>query len=122
MAKILLVDDEEEVLEVVQRRLEHHGFIVVSAKTAEEALKKFDQDTFDLILMDIMMPGMSGAEAINLLKQGGKLDVPVIFVTGVFAKEGAVGVNVSGQIYPALAKPFTIEELLAEIEKVMRVA
>ncbi len=120
--KILLVDDEEEVLEAVKSRLENRGFVVVTANHAEKALKKIDSEEFDLLLMDVMLPGMSGAEAISLLKRNGKLKIPVIFVTGVFCKEGAQGINVGGQVYPALAKPFTIDELVREIEKAMMMA
>lgn len=115
--KILLVDDEQDVLKTIKNRLEKRGFIVVTAGSSSEALRIFETEDVDLILMDIMMPGMSGAEAVSLLQENGKLDVPVIFVTGVFCKENTRGVNVRGRFYPALAKPFTIEELLMEIEK-----
>lgn len=122
LMKILIVDNEEELLNAVQKRLETRGHFVITAGSAEEAFGRIETNDFDLILMDVIMPGMSGAEAIKFLDEKGKLKTPVIFVTGMFSKDGARGINVRGRVYPALAKPFTIDELMALIDKTIKSA
>ena len=122
MKKILIVDDDPEVIELVRNRLEAHLYEVVSATDGETGVKMAKKEKPELILMDIMMPNLSGGEAVRLLKSDAATKyIPVIFLTAVTSNlpqgQEANGINVEGQYYPAIAKPFKSEILLFEIER-----
>ena len=122
MKKILVVDDEPDVVELVQNRLEANNYKVISAVDGEEGIRKARQQKPDLIVMDIMMPNMLGGDAVRLLMSDVTTKhIPIIFLTGVMSNilqdEEAKGVNVDGQFFPAMAKPFKPEKLLLEIKR-----
>ena len=122
MKKILIVDDDPEVVELVRNRLEANHYEVACAADGQIGIKKAQKEKPDLILMDIMMPNLPGGDAVRLLKSDvATKHIPVIFLTAVTSNlpqgKEANGINVEGQYYPAIAKPFKSEILLFEIER-----
>ncbi len=118
--KVLVVDDEEDIVEVIQDRLEAYGFTVVTAGNGLEALKKLSVETFDGIFMDIRMPEMGGIEALEQIRRNG-LKIPVIILTSSSTKEVAVEAMAKGANDYVL-KPYEWEELKAKIEKVYNIS
>lgn len=115
-AKILIVDDEPINVMIANKILQKNGYDTITAKNGQEALDVTSSDSIDLILLDIMMPVMSGFEVCSKLQQDEKLkDIPVIFLTAVTDKESIVkGFDVGGKDY--LTKPFNTPELLARVK------
>jgi len=112
---ILVVDDNQENLRVVSNYLKESGFKIALAMNGEEALKILSSDKIDLILLDVMMPGMDGFEVCGKLKQDQKLkDIPIIFLTAKTETEDIVkGFQAGGVDY--ITKPFRKEELHARV-------
>lgn len=117
--KVLLVDDEEDIIEVIQDRLEAYGFTVVTAGNGLEALKKLSMEKFDGVFLDVKMPEMGGIEAlVEIRKQDKK--IPVIIITSSSTREAAIEAMAKGANEYVL-KPFEWEELKAKIEKVYNI-
>lgn len=117
MPKILLVEDEEKLARVVELELRYEGYEVEKAFDGREGLEKALSGDFDLILLDIMLPSLSGMEVLRRLRR--ESQVPVIMVT---ARDNVVD-KVSGLDSGAddyITKPFEIEELLARIRAALR--
>ena len=116
-AHILLVEDEEKLARFVELELMHEGYQVTKSGNGREALEIATKEDFDLILLDIMLPGLNGLEVLRrLLKEK---DVPVILLTA----RDAVMDKVSGLDAGAvdhITKPFAIEELLARIRVALK--
>jgi signal transduction histidine kinase len=112
---VLVVDDSPTLLLALLDHLSHHGFLVVLAHDAREGMMRAALAEPDLILLDIVMPGLDGFEACRRLKaDAGTRDVPVIFMTGLSdAKQIVSGFAVGGVDY--ITKPFQVEEVLARI-------
>jgi len=117
--KFLLVDDEEDILEVIQDRLEAYGFTVVTARNGVEALNKLTAEKFDGIFLDVKMPEMGGIEALEEIRKTDK-QVPVIIITSSSTREAAIEAIAKGANEYVL-KPFEWEELKAKIEKVYHI-
>jgi DNA-binding response OmpR family regulator len=118
--KVLLTDDEEDILEVVQDRLEAYGFMVVTARNGLEALKKLSREKFDGVFLDVKMPGMNGIQVLEeIRKQDTKM--PVIILTSSSSREAAIESIAKGASAYVL-KPFEWEELKASIEKVFNIS
>ncbi len=116
--KILIVDDEKDLCEILQFNLESEGFIIDTAYSGEEALKKPVQE-FDLILLDVMMGGISGFKVANILRKEKKLTVPIIFLTAKGEENDILtGFNVGGDDY--IPKPFSIKEVIARVKAILR--
>jgi len=116
--KILIVDDEKDLCEILQFNLESEGFTIDIAHSGEEALKK-PLETFHLILMDVMMGGMSGFKAANMIRKERKLDTPIIFLTAKGeGNDVLTGFNVGGDDY--ISKPFSIKEVIARIKAILK--
>lgn len=115
MAKILVAEDEEMINALICRNLRLVGHKADAAFDGEEALSKLENEAYDLALLDVMMPGLSGFEVLE--QTGDRL--PVIFVT---AKDGLSsrlqGLGMGADDY--IIKPFEILELLARVEAVLR--
>ena len=114
--KVLVVDDEEDILEVIQDRLEAYGFTVATAGNGLEALKKLSVEKFDGIFMDVKMPEMGGIEALEQIRKKDR-KIPIIIITSSSTKEAAIEAMAKGANEYVL-KPFEWEELKAKIEKV----
>ena len=116
--KILIVDDEPELVKALQIRLKQAGYRVLSAYNADECLKLARKKP-DLILLDIMMPTLSGIEVCQLLKKDPKLkNIPIIFLTAKVTKEDQIkGLSVGADEY--IIKPFYSDDLLHKIKKAL---
>jgi DNA-binding response OmpR family regulator len=118
--KFLLVDDEEDILEIIQDRLEAYGFAVVTARTGREALNKVAVEKFDGIFLDVKMPEMSGIEALEEIRKINQ-EIPVIIITSSSTREAAIEAIAKGANEYVL-KPFEWEELKAKIEQVYKIS
>jgi len=118
--KILLVDDEPDIIEVIQDRLEAYGFTVITAGTGLEALKKLSVEKFDGVFMDVKMPEMGGIEALEEIRKRGE-KIPVIIITSSSSREAAIEALAKGAS-EYLLKPFEWVELKAKIRKVFNIS
>jgi len=114
--KVLVVDDEEDIVEVIQDRLEAYGFTVATAGTGLQALRKLSMERFDGIFLDVKMPEMGGIEALEQIRKSDK-NIPIIIITSSSTREAAIEAMAKGANEYVL-KPFEWEELKAKIEKV----
>jgi DNA-binding NtrC family response regulator len=112
-ASVLVVDDEEQFLEVFSKRLEGRGLKVEKAVSGEEALKHAQGKNFDTIILDMMMPGISGLDALKKLKKENP-DAQVIILTGHATVEKGVEAIKAGAV-DFLEKPVDINKLLEKI-------
>ena len=116
--KILIVDDEKDLCEILEFNLLSEGYKTEVAFSAEEALKK-PLDTFDLILLDVMMAEMSGYKMAAKIRKELQLKVPIIFLTAKTSENDLLtGFNVGGDDY--ISKPFSIKEVIARIKAVLK--
>ena len=117
--RILVVDDEQDLLEILKFNLETEGYEVSTACSAEEALT-LNVETFDLLLLDVMMGGMSGfAMAKRLKTDPATANIPIIFLTARDTENDTVtGFNLGADDY--ISKPFSIREVLVRIRAVLR--
>ena len=116
IAHILVVDDDEGIRSLVKKYLNENNFLVTTADSAENALEKIKIIKFDLIILDIMMPGQSGLEFIQDNKK--KLDTPVILLTAKGeAYERVEGLEIGADDY--LPKPFEPKELILRIKNIL---
>ena len=116
IAHILVVDDDDGIRSLVKKYLNENNFIVTTADSAENALEKIKIIKFDLIVLDIMMPGKSGLEFIKDNKK--KLETPVILLTAKGeASERIEGLEVGADDY--LPKPFEPKELILRINNIL---
>lgn len=117
--KILVVDDEPEMVALLKTRLSANGYEVATAYKGAEALEKARASRPDLILLDILMPGLDGIEVSQVLKKSDLKEVPVIFITALRKKreQESRGDRVGGNLI--FAKPFKAEELLAKIQEAL---
>jgi DNA-binding response OmpR family regulator len=114
---ILVVDDDPEIASFVKRGLAYEGYVVDTAADGPEALSKAREREPDLVILDIMMPGIDGVEVAKRLRQGG--DVPILMLTA----KGTVADKVAGLESGAddyLVKPFAFDELLARVRVLLR--
>ena len=118
--KILLVDDEQDIIEVIQDRLEAYGFTVITAGTGLEALKKLSVEKFDGVFLDVKMPEMGGIEALEEIRKRDK-KIPVIIITSSSSQEAAIEAVAKGASEYIL-KPFEWAELKTKIQKVFNVS
>ena len=116
--KILIVDDEEDLCEILQYNLNNEGYNTEVAHSAEEALKR-TLGTFDLILLDVMMGPMSGFKFADKLRKEMKLDIPVIFLTAKDTENDLLtGFSLGADDY--ISKPFSVNELIARVKAVLK--
>jgi two-component system, OmpR family, response regulator len=117
-ARILVVDDEPYITDLLGAALRFEGFTVEVASTGQEALTKAQRGRHDLILLDVMLPDVTGTEVCRRLRAEG-LPTPVLFLTARDATEDKVtGLSIGGDDY--VAKPFSLDELVARIRAVLR--
>lgn len=116
--KILVVDDEEDLCEILQFNLESEGFAVDIANSAEEALKILT-DEHELILLDVMMEGMSGFKMAEKVRKEMHLSTPIIFLTAKDTENDMLtGFSIGGDDY--ISKPFSIKEVTARVKAVLK--
>jgi Response regulators consisting of a CheY-like receiver domain and a winged-helix DNA-binding domain len=115
LPRILIVDDQEDNLKVLSETLQEHGYYPLQAKSGERGLQIAAKARPDLILLDVMMPGMDGFETIAALKsEGATADIPVIFISALGQIEDKVRGFQSGAV-DYVTKPFQKEEVLARV-------
>ena len=116
IAHILVVDDDEGIRSLVKKYLNENKFLVTTAENAEDASKKIKLIKFDLIILDIMMPGQNGIEFIQENKK--KIETPIILLTAKGeATERVEGLEVGADDY--LPKPFEPKELILRIKNIL---
>lgn len=116
-AKILIADDDQNICELLKMYLEKEDYAVVTAGNGEEALAKFDEETPDLLLLDVMMPKLDGWQVCRELRK--KSECPIIMITAkgeTFDK--VLGLELGADDY--VVKPFEPKEIIARIKAVMR--
>ena len=116
LAHILVVDDDDGIRSLVKKFLNENNYLVTTADSAEDASEKIKIIKFDLIVLDIMMPGKNGLEFIEENKKN--LDTPIILLTAKGeAKERIEGLEVGADDY--LPKPFEPKELILRIKNIL---
>ncbi len=116
IAHILVVDDDDGIRLLVKKYLNENNYLVTTADSAEDATKKIEIIKFDLIILDIMMPGKSGLEFVNENKKN--LETPIILLTAKGeASERIVGLEAGADDY--LPKPFEPKELSLRIKNIL---
>ena len=117
MTKILIVEDEASFSEALEFLLGKEGFSVVTAENGAEALRKFDQGAIDLVLLDLMIPEVSGTEVCRQIRA--KSRVPIIMLTAKDSEvDKVVGLEIGADDY--VTKPYSSRELMARIRAVLR--
>ena len=114
MSKILIADDNEHNLYIARFLLEDAGHDIVQVESGEEAVNSASKDSFQLILMDIQMPGMDGIEATRRIKDSG-VTTPIVALTAKAMRgdrEAILAAGCDGYI----SKPFEVEAFVAEVE------
>ncbi|PKM50552.1 MAG: DNA-binding response regulator [Firmicutes bacterium HGW-Firmicutes-7] len=117
---ILTVDDEENILELLKYNLEKNGFDVLQAKTGEDGLSILEEKHVDMILLDLMLPGIDGLEVLKTIRINKKFaNIPIIMLTAKSEEiDKVLGLEMGADDY--LAKPFGVHELIARIKAVSR--
>ena len=116
MLKILIAEDEEPIANLIRLNLTKAGYSCTCAYDGEAAADQMEEGHFDLLLLDIMLPKISGYELMEYAKT---LDLPVIFITAMGTTDYKVaGLKMGAEDY--ITKPFEIVELLARVETVLR--
>lgn len=118
-ARILVVDDEEDLCEILQFNLESEGYEVETANSAEEALKK-DLSSYHLVMLDVMMGEISGFKLAGMIRKNEKLaQLPIIFITAKDTENDMLtGFNIGADDY--ISKPFSIREVTVRVKAILR--
>jgi two-component system, OmpR family, response regulator ResD len=117
MARLLIVDDEEKIREMVGKYAVHEGYEVELACDGKQALEKFRNADFDVVILDIMMPEMDGYKTFEMMKQ--IKDVHCIFLTALGQEYDRVyGFDIGGEDY--VTKPFSLKELMMRIKVILK--
>jgi len=115
--KILVVDDEERMVRFIRLNLEHDGFLVSEAFNGKEALQQLREEAPDLILLDVMMPGLDGFEVLQMIREVSK--IPVLMLTAKGEEDDRVrGLELGADDY--ITKPFSPRELVSRVKAVLR--
>ncbi len=118
-ARLLVVDDEPNIVELLSTSLRFAGFEVVGAMTGSEATRAAERHHPDLVLLDVMLPDVDGFVVLRRIREAAGRPVPVIFLTARDANEDKVsGLTLGGDDY--VTKPFSLEEVVARIRAVLR--
>lgn len=116
-AKILVVDDEPPIVEVLSYNLKQANYEVIVARDGEQALDQARREQPDLIILDLMLPGLDGLDVCRILRR--ERDVPIIMLTARDAEvDRVVGLELGADDY--VVKPFSVRELMARIKNVLR--
>ena len=113
MAKVLIVEDEKAIVDIIAFNLKREGYQVEEAYEGKGGLEKALSPQVDLVLLDVMLPGMDGFELLRRLRE--KSNVPVIMVTArEEERDKVLGLDTGADDY--ITKPFSIKELLARVK------
>ena len=116
MIKILIVDDEKPICDLIDLNLSEAGYHCTGVQDGAEALRIIENEKFDLILLDIMLPGIDGFDIMEYIRP---MEIPVIFITAKYeVRDRVKGLKLGADDY--LVKPFDVVELVARVEAVLR--
>lgn len=120
MEKILIVDDEEHIVELIKYNLESNGFTTITANNGIEALKKAKNETPSLVLLDVMLPGLNGNDVCKEIRRDSNIStMPVIMITAKGEElDRIIGLELGADDY--IIKPFSVRELVARVKAVLR--
>lgn len=104
-----IIDDEDEVLDLIEQILKEEGLETARFNTAEDLQKKLEKLTFDIIISDLVLPGISGLDLLDYINRK-KIDVPFVLITGYASLDSAIEAVNRGAFY-YIKKPFNIEEI-----------
>ncbi|MFH0767281.1 MAG: response regulator [Bacillota bacterium] len=119
MKKIMVVDNEPDIVDLTRTVLEIGGYQVVPAYSGEECLRKLEKENVDLILLDIMMPGMSGWDVFNRIKRNDE-HVKVAFMSVLEISDKRKQVLLEEGLSDYIMKPFDKDTLLNKIDAILR--
>jgi two-component system, OmpR family, response regulator len=116
--RVLVVDDEPSIVDAVATSLRYEGFEVDVAVTGRDALSLAQEDPPDLVILDVMLPGLDGLEVTRRLRADG-VDVPILFVTARDTLDDKLaGLTIGGDDY--VTKPFALAEVIARVKTILR--
>jgi len=118
MSRVLLVEDDEHLAEGLAFNLRNNGYEVLSVETGEEACDAVEQGRFDLILLDVMLPGINGVEVVRRIRRAGNTSPVLMLTARSRADEAVAGLDAGADDY--ITKPFDIKEVLARIRGALR--
>ena len=113
--KVLIVDDEKDFLDIIAERLLARGMDVSTATSAEDALNMVEEESFDVVIMDFMMPALDGFKALKLMKAK-RPEVQIILLTGNVPDEKRVEAKALGAL-DVIEKPPDLKDLIQKIKK-----
>lgn len=114
---ILVVDDDERLRKLLKKYLSEHGYFITTAKNTEEALMNINDFLFDIMILDVMMPGENGLDFLRKIRINS--EIPVIMLTAMGEAEDRIqGLEIGADDY--LVKPFEPRELILRIQKILR--
>jgi CheY-like chemotaxis protein len=114
--KILVVDDEKDMLRLIEYNLNYHGYLVVTAQNGHEGLEKLRSEMPDLVLLDIKMPGLNGYEVCKIIKNEPSVrHIPVVFVSVAASEEDTQFCGAQAYI----TKPFAPKTLLNKVKNIL---
>ncbi|MBU0661954.1 response regulator [Candidatus Micrarchaeota archaeon] len=116
MAKIMVVDNEKAIVEMLRTMLGLEGHEVVPAYSGKECLQKLRRGKVDLVILDVMMPGMSGWDVFQRIREGDK-KTPIMFLTVMFAPKGQIAAFMKEGLCAYVTKPFGRKELLNTVKR-----
>lgn len=117
--KILVVDDEWNMRNLMKMYLQNQGWLISEASDGKEAIEMIKKESFHLMILDIMMPGMDGWEVCRHVREEEENDIPILLLTARNeTKDKVQGLNLGADDY--LTKPFDMEELIARIHALLR--
>ena len=112
---VLIVDDEKEFLEILSERMAARGMNVSTASTAEDALNMIEKESYDVVIMDYMMPALDGFQALKLMKAR-QPEMKIILLTGNVPDEKRIEARALGAL-DVIEKPPDLKELIQKIKK-----
>ncbi len=119
MKKIMVVDNEPDIVDLTRTVLEIGGYYVIPAYSGEDCLKKLDNKKVDLILLDIMMPGMSGWDVFNRIKKKNS-DLKVAFMSVLEISDKRKQILLDEGLSDYIMKPFDKDSLLNRVDKILK--
>ena len=115
--RVLIVDDEDNILDLIEFNIRNAGYETVTAQDGRLALEKFEKDKFDLIILDVMLPYIDGFDLVKTIRKTSK--VPILMLTAKTEElDRVLGLELGADDY--LIKPFSIRELLARVKAILR--
>lgn len=117
MQRVLVVDDETAIVELVQYHLTREGYQVATEENGQRAVDRATREPFDLVILDVMLPGLSGLDACRAIRQS--TDIPIIMLTARKDEvDRVLGLELGADDY--VTKPFSPRELIARVKAILR--